>query len=89
MDNNNFKNFFIEYITIPLYTTLGLQNPYFRSIFFAGTAGLVVYLFKPEIMFTKDGKMRPWIVTTPDDADATVFPFFGSLLFAGTLGVLI
>lgn len=83
-----FGEVFINKVTLPIYEGLGLANPYLRALFLVFTLGLPLYMFKPNAMFD-GGNMRPWIVTSPEAPERTVFPFFGALLLFAVIGVLI
>jgi len=82
-------DYYMNYFVSPIYNTLGLSNPYFRFGFFASVTGVLVYIFKPEIMFDASGYMKPWAITDPNAPNKTYFPFFFVPLLFGTVGVLI
>ena len=80
---------YMNFLVYPIYNTLGLSNQYLRFGFFDSIAGIVVYFYKPEIMFDAAGYMKPWAVVAPNASNKTYFPFFFVPLIFGTVGVLI
>lgn len=74
--------------------SLGLMEgeyaPVKRALVGAGIGAAVVFGLKPALFWTKDGHLRPWGLTHPDDPDRTPFPWFLALAVPATiLGVLI
>ena len=55
-----------------------------RFVYGAALGSAIVFGLRPKIMWTKSGKdtylARPWIVTSPDAADATMFPWGAGVL---------
>lgn len=54
----------------------GSTAPLKRAIVGAGVGAGIVYGIKPAIMFDDNGEPRPWAVTNPDAANATMVPFW-------------
>lgn len=68
----------------------GGNLPVVRSAYGAALGTAAVLAAKPHVMFTPDGQPRAWVVTSPEDPEATIFPWLaGPLIGAFALGVLI
>lgn len=68
----------------------GGTSPSIRALY-GGVGGYaVVTLVKPGFMYDAAGNPRPWALTAPDAADATLFPWWMGVLFPALLfGVFI
>lgn len=67
----------------------GAQYPAMRAAYGAGAGLAFAFGVKPNLMFDGD-KPRAWIITSPDDADATWFPWPAAVIVpALVLGVFI
>ena len=62
------------------------SSPAKRLVFTAGVATVAVFSIKPQISFTSSGEMRPWVVTDPNNTEATHFPWWMIPVAAGFFG---
>lgn len=67
-------------------------EPLGRGLYGAGLGAALVFGFKPDFMFTKDGKEKQWIVFDPKGAKGTttIFPWWAGVALPGIiLGVFV
>ena len=67
---------------------MGLAYPWQRMLFGAAFASAVCYHLQPEAVFRKDGKCRPFALTSTEE-DATKTPFFLICLAGTSFGIFI
>ena len=75
-----------------VYDAFGLMGgestaPAKRFIFTGGVAYAIVYFVKPKFAFSGD-KLRSWLLTSPEDQDATTLPAWMVALAAAGFGGL-
>lgn len=68
----------------------GTYAPLLRATTGAVMGSVVVFGFKPELMWNSDGTLRPWVITSPNDPNPTMFPWWMAVgLPAALFGVFV
>lgn len=68
----------------------GCSTPLGRALVLGGAGAGVAYGLRPSISFFPDGRVRPFIVTHPQDPEATMFPWWAYAVVPAVLfGVFI
>jgi hypothetical protein len=62
------------------------NSPAKRLVATAGVTSIVVWIAKPQIMFTADGEPKNWVITNPNDPNATHLPWWMVPLLGGFFG---
>ncbi len=67
------------------YYSLGLTTPTTRFLATAAVAGGLMLVTQPSFAFD-NGNAKPWVITNPNDKNATVFPWYIVPAAAGFFG---
>ena len=63
----------------------GASTPLGRVAVFGAAGTAVAYFLRPEMSFNPDGSAKPWIILDPNNANATLFPYWAYTLVPAVL----
>ncbi len=62
-----------------------MEYPSARAAAAGGLGYLIASTVKPSVSYDKNGNQRPWMLTDPDAADATLFPWWAWIVVPGAI----